>query len=187
VSASTLEVGRIVKAHGLAGEVVVALITNRTERMEPGSRLHAGTRPLEVLRSRPFSATGEGRWIVAFRGVEDRGAAEALQGVILSADPIEDRTVMWVHELIGAEVVDLAGTRYGVVDAVEANPASDLLVLSNGLLIPLTFVVQQGQGQITVDPPVGLTHEIGQTDLTHEIGQTDLTHEIGQTDLTHEN
>ena len=155
----TLEVGRILKPHGLAGEVVVALITNRTERVEAGSVLQAGTRSLEVARSRPFSATGEGRFLVAFRGVESRDAAEALQGAVLCAEPIEDPGVMWIHELIGAEVLDLAGTRYGVVDAVEANPASDLLVLDNGTLIPLTFVVRQTQEQITIDPPAGLTDE----------------------------
>ena len=151
--------GRILKAHGLAGEVVVALITNRRERVEPGSVLHAGTRRLEVGRSRPFLATGEGRWLVAFRGGESREAAEAQHGAVLSAAPIEVPGVMWIHELIGAEVVDLAGTRYGVVDAVEANPASDLLVLRNGTLIPLTFVVEQKQGQITIDPPPGLADE----------------------------
>jgi len=31
-----LEVGRIARPHGLAGEVVVALTTNRTERLAPG-------------------------------------------------------------------------------------------------------------------------------------------------------
>ena len=159
MSGLTLEVGRILKPHGLAGEVVVALVTNRTERVEAGSVLHAGTRSLEVARSRPFSATGEGRFLVAFRGVESRDAAEALQGAVLCAEPIEDPGVMWIHELIGAEVLDLAGTRYGVVDAVEANPASDLLVLDNGTLIPLTFVVRQTQEQITIDPPAGLTDE----------------------------
>jgi 16S rRNA processing protein RimM len=152
-------VGRILKAHGLAGEVVVALVTNRRERVEPGAVLHAGARALEVGRSRPFSATGEGRWIVTFRGVEGREAAEALRGAVLSAEPIEDPGVMWVHELIGAEVLDLAGKRYGIVDAVEANPASDLLVLHNGTLIPLTFVVRHKPGQITIDPPAGLADE----------------------------
>ena len=151
-----LEVGRVVKPHGLSGEVVVALITNRTERMEPGSVLHAGAQTLEVLRSRPFSATGEGRWIVAFGGVADRGAALALQGAVLSAESIDEPTALWVHDLIGADVVDLDGTRHGVVDAVEANPASDLLVLNTGVLIPLRFVVQQTDGQVTVDLPAGL-------------------------------
>jgi 16S rRNA processing protein RimM len=151
-----LEVGRIVKAHGLRGEVVVALVTNRTERVEPGSVLQAGRQSLEVERSRPFSATGEGRWIVGFRGVANRAQAEALQGTVLSAPPIEDPTAMWVHELIGAEVIDAAGRRHGVVEAIEANPASDLLILDSGIMIPLRFVVRQGIGQVTVDPPAGL-------------------------------
>jgi len=33
------------------------------------------------------------------------------------------------------------------------------LVLDNGTLIPLTFVVRQTQEQITIDPPAGLTDE----------------------------
>ena len=32
-----LEVGRIHKAHGLEGEVIVGLVTNRTERLDPGT------------------------------------------------------------------------------------------------------------------------------------------------------
>ena len=34
-----LEVGRVVKVHGLKGEVVVDLVTDRTERLEPGTVL----------------------------------------------------------------------------------------------------------------------------------------------------
>ena len=74
-----LEVGRIVKPHGLRGDVVVELVTNRDERVAAGAVLWAGGRELEVLRARPFSATGAGRWIVTFGGVDDldagRGAA----------------------------------------------------------------------------------------------------------------
>jgi 16S rRNA processing protein RimM len=151
-----LEVGRIVKAHGLGGEVVVALTTNRTERVQPGSVLQADRRSLEVERSRPFEATGAGRWIVAFRGIAHREAADALKGTVLTAEAIDDPTALWVHELIGSEVIDRAGRRHGVVEAVEANPASDLLVLDNGILIPLRFVVQHARGQVTVDAPAGL-------------------------------
>lgn len=35
-----LEVGRIAKAHGLVGEVNVVLVSNRPERLDPGSVLH---------------------------------------------------------------------------------------------------------------------------------------------------
>ncbi len=40
--------------------------------------------------------------------------------------------------------------------AVEANPASDLLVLDSGALVPLTFVVASEPGKLTVDAPPGL-------------------------------
>ena len=41
----------------------------------------------------------------------------------------DDDDTLWIHELIGAEVVGVDGRSYGAVEAVEANPASDLLVL----------------------------------------------------------
>ncbi len=43
------------------------------------------------------------------------------------------------------------------MDSVEANPASDLLVLDGGGLIPLRFVVGSSPGErVTVDVPDGL-------------------------------
>jgi 16S rRNA processing protein RimM len=44
----------------------------------------------------------------------------------------------------------------GGVIAVEANPASDLLVLDGGGLIPLRFVVEHAPGHLVVDIPAGL-------------------------------
>ena len=63
---------------------------------------------------------------------------------------------LWVHELVGAEVRDLAGTSFGPVLSVEANPASDLLVLAGEVLVPLRFVVSQEPGLLVIDPPDGL-------------------------------
>jgi 16S rRNA processing protein RimM len=152
-----LEVGRVVKPHGLAGEVVVELVTNRTERVAPGSILSTPDGSLSVVRSRPFEATGTGRWIVCFAGVVSREGAEALRGVPLSAPPLPGPSEgLWVHELIGSSVTDVDGVDLGRVSAVEANPASDLLVLEGGGLIPLRFVTSQAPGQITVDLPPGL-------------------------------
>jgi ribosomal 30S subunit maturation factor RimM len=55
-------------------------------------------------------------------------------------------------------VRDAAGNELGLVTAVEANPASDLLVLESGGLIPLTFVTAHDAGERTVlvDIPDGL-------------------------------
>lgn len=148
-----LEVGRVLKAHGLRGEVVVELSTNRPERLAPGSVLASPTGvPLEVVHASPH----QGRWIVAFGGVGDRAGAERLRGTVLLAEPLDEPAELWVHELIGARVVDTAGRPLGSVLAVEANPASDLLVLEGGGLVPLRFVVDHAPGRVTVDPPEGL-------------------------------
>ena len=149
-----LEVGRVVKPHGIRGEVVVDLISNRPEqRLAEGSVLESDRGALEVLASRPH----QGRWIVAFAGVADRNGAEALRGAVLSAEALDDDGALWVHELVGAQVVDTGGRPLGAVEAVEANPASDLLVLPGGHLVPLVFVVERRvDGTVVVDPPPGL-------------------------------
>lgn len=148
-----LEVGRIVRAHGLRGQVVVALLTNRTERLDPGSVLYSEAGPLEVVSS---TAQGHDRWLVSFAGVGDRNAAEALGRSVLRATPLPADGTLWVHELVGSEVTEVDGTRRGFVTDVQANPASDLLVLDTGALVPLRFVVECSDGRIRIDAPPGL-------------------------------
>jgi len=149
-----LEVGRIVKAHGIRGEVIVDLTSNRPgERLAPGSVLSSDRGDLEVRVATPH----QGRWIVAFAGIRDRNGAEGYRGTVLSAEPLEgDDGTLWVHELIGSEVFDLEGRSYGPVESVEANPASDLLVLSGDRLVPLVFVKTRLPGRVVIDPPPGL-------------------------------
>jgi 16S rRNA processing protein RimM len=153
-----LVVGRVGRAHGLRGEVAVRFTSNRPERSAPGAVLYAGDRELVIDASRPHQA----RILVHFVGVDDRTAAEALQGLELTATRFSDDEVVlddgevWVHELVGAEVLDRAGTSWGFVVAVEANPAHDLLVLDGGALVPMVFVVEQREGAVVIDPPDGL-------------------------------
>jgi 16S rRNA processing protein RimM len=147
-----LSVGYITKANGLKGDVVVFLTSNRTERVAVGSVLSTSKGDLTVDRSAPF----QDRWRVHFLGVNDRNGAEALQGTELFAAPLEDPDALWVHEMIGANVELLDGTPVGVVREVESNPASDLLVLDSGRLVPLVFVVASEKGRLVIDPPLGL-------------------------------
>ena len=51
-----LIVGRVRKAHGIRGEVVVTLVTDRVERLAPGSVLEADGRTLEVVASKGYPA-----------------------------------------------------------------------------------------------------------------------------------
>lgn len=151
-----LEVGRIGRAHGIRGEVAVTFTSNREERYAVGAVLHAVGRPLVITASRPH----QGRRLVRFEGVDDRSAAEALLGVVLTASPLDadvlDEGEHWVHELIGALVVERDGAEIGRVTSVEANPAHDQLVLDTGALVPMVFVVEQRGDTVVVELPDGL-------------------------------
>lgn len=145
----------MVRSHGLRGEVAVKLVTDRLERLDPGAVLYGPRGPLEVVTHRPHK---EG-FLVVFAGVVDREGADQLRGAVLSAPALDGPDapdVLWVHELIGTEVVDVDGDGHGHVVSVEANPASDLLVLDDGALVPLAFVVGTEPGRVVVDPPQGL-------------------------------
>jgi len=137
----------------LKGEVLVRLISDRTERLAPGATLNAKKGDLVVVASRPHQE----KWIVQFEGVAGREAAEALHGTVLMGVPIEDPDALFVHDLVGCKVIDAAGVERGTVTAVQANPASDLLVLDGGALVPLNFVVGGIDGDVIhVDTPDGL-------------------------------
>jgi 16S rRNA processing protein RimM len=150
-----LEVGRITKPHGVRGDVLVQLTSERTTRLDPGSVLDTDRGPLTIVAS----SRHQDRWIVQFEGFTDRAHVEGWRGVVLRAEPIDDALdegTFWVHELVGASVSLVDGTAVGVVTEVESNPASDLLVLDSGALVPIVFVVDQAPGRVTIDPPEGL-------------------------------
>jgi 16S rRNA processing protein RimM len=146
-------VGRVVRPHGLHGEVVVNLVSNRAERSVPGSVFITDRGELTVESSRPF----QHRWLMTFVGVRGIEAAERLRDTVLRAEPLDDPSALWVHDLVGSAVIDHADGRHlGTVTAVVANPVSDLLELDGGPLVSLRCVVDHGPGRIVVDIPAGL-------------------------------
>ena len=133
--------------------MVVDLVTNRTERLDPGTVLATSLgHELVVEASQPFVK----RWIVTFAGVADRHAAERLRGTRLLAEPVDDPDALWVDELVGSSAEDQHGRPLGKVVAILANPASDLLELEGGGLVPLVFVVEHKARKVVVDIPDGL-------------------------------
>ena len=163
-----LVIGRIARAHGIAGEVSVDVRTDSPDlRFAPGSRIDtepAERGPLTVSRARWHS----GRLLVAFESVADRTGAEALRGTLLVADsassPPVDDDEFWDHDLIGLEVASVAGEPVGVVADVLHPPGSDLLAVTrpDGSEVLVPFVrsivptVDVAARRLVVDLPDGL-------------------------------
>ena len=116
-----LEVGRIGRAHGVRGDLYVELITDRSERVAVGARLQGRGTWLTVEASRPAVT----RCLVHFAGIADRTAAEAYVNTPLLAAslPALSPDGLYVHDLIGADVVGVDHQAYGRCVAVVACPA----------------------------------------------------------------
>lgn len=115
--------GRVVKPHSIYGEVVVAPLSDRPERFEPGALLYAEDGALVVVSARPH----QGRLLVRFSQVSDRTAAERLRGARLEADPLpydEERDTYLVSELVGMPVVSEDGRELGLVEALVELPSA---------------------------------------------------------------
>jgi 16S rRNA processing protein RimM len=160
-------VARIGKAHGLRGEVTVQVLTGAPdERFVPGATFAtepAASGPL-VLRS---ARDNNGILLLGFENTDDRSGAEALRGIKLLANPLEDHgdeDTWYERELVGLKVVTVAGEEVGEVTAMEPRPAQDLLVLrlTDGREARVPFVtaivpeVDIEGGRVVLDPPPGL-------------------------------
>jgi 16S rRNA processing protein RimM len=165
-----IAVGQIVRAHGIRGEVTVAVRTDEPDvRFAPGAALATEPPergPLTVAATRWHT----GRLIVAFEGVRDRNAAEDLRGTVLVLDSAQipapaDPDEFHDHQLIGLAVVTTAGTPVGEVTDV-LHHGQDLLVIRRGpgrageALVPfvgaIVTEVDVAAGRLVIDPPPGL-------------------------------
>lgn len=166
-----LTVGRVVKAHGIAGEVVVDVRTDDPElRFAPGATLHARKsgvpqRDYIVEAARPHGA----RLLVRLAGIGDRDGADALRGSVFVVDsaelpPITEPDTYYDHQLEGLAVQNTAGEPVGTVTEVLHTAAGELLAIKRTdgreLLVPFVaaFVpsVSLAQRCLVIDPPDGL-------------------------------
>ena len=155
-----LEIGYIRRAHGVRGQVSVELGTDRLERVQPDARWWARNGWLTVVSASPH----QGRWLVTLREITDRSGAQRYTNTPIYAEPLDDPDTLWVHELIGATVVEVSGRPRGRCVSVVANPASDLLELDSGALVPVAFVVRHEDDLLVIDPPEGLFDDDGESE-----------------------
>jgi 16S rRNA processing protein RimM len=167
-----LVVGRVVKAHGVSGEVVVEVRTDDPDtRFAPGAQLRAQPRGGGPQRMYVVDSAREhsGRMLVRLAGVADRTAAEALRGSVFLVDtedlpPIDDPDEFYDHQLEGLRVVTNDGQPVGTVKEVLHTAAGELLSVTaeTGAEVLVPFVgaivteVSLQSRTIEIDPPQGL-------------------------------
>ena len=173
-SVEYLLVGRVRKAHGIRGELVVELLTDAPGAVyAPGRRLFAGTadgtidpkvQELVVRQATPF----KGGLIVHFEGIEDRTQAELWRERYILAPasevppPAEDE--IYLHDLIGMRMTFADGELLGDVVAYYELPQGIVLEVKRGkgdtVLIPFSeqvvTEVDENARLIRVTPPDGL-------------------------------
>jgi 16S rRNA processing protein RimM len=165
-----LVVGRVAKAHGITGEVVVEIRTDDPEtRFAPGTTLRGRAKggPERSYVVESARAHG-GRLLVRLDGVADRNSADALRGTIFLVDsedlpPIEDPDEFYDHQLEGLRVVTTAGQNVGTVTEVLHTAAGELLAVraeEGEVLVPFVSAivtsVSLADQTIEIDPPEGL-------------------------------
>ena len=166
--------GRVRRAHGMRGELVVESLTDAPDAVfAPGRRVFAGTqagklaldaRALRVTQSTPF----KGGLIVSIDGITDRTEAERWRDRYLllpenEVEPPADGEV-FIHDLVGMRVAHVDGSDIGAVSQVLELPQGFVIEVerraNKPALLPFddhtVTGVDRERRVITVDPVDGL-------------------------------
>lgn len=160
-----LTIGRVVKPHGVKGEVVVEIMTGFSQRFALLDIVY-----LDKEKA-PFVLEGfrlhKGRTLLKLAGCDSRNAAESLRGQLVQI-PIEEDIPLeegeyYIHQIIGLEAWTVEGRFLGQVSEVLSNPANDVYVVRDEgreILIPaiedVVVEVNLAEKKLVIEPMEGL-------------------------------
>jgi 16S rRNA processing protein RimM len=161
-------VGRIARAHGLRGQVIVNLETDfPAERFRQGAELFVNRNGSVETLTVSTVRFHRDRPVIGLHGIDDMNAAVRLAGLELRVPvewlaPLPEGT-FYRHDLIGCAVETGSGSSVGVVKDVEGDIGGSRLVVETALgevLVPLareicTTIDVPGR-RIVIVPPEGL-------------------------------
>ena len=162
-----IAIGRIVRPHGVRGEVAVVVLTDFSERFDSIEVVYLG----DSLKAEAWQVTAA-RWhkagvLLSLRGCEDRTAAERLRGLLVQV-PIEEAMSLpegeyYPYELIGLDVATVEGEDLGRISEILFTHANDVYVVigpRGQILLPaiadVIVHVDLDEGQIVVRLMEGL-------------------------------
>lgn len=176
-----LHIGTIRRAHGLHGQVKVALDNADSEVLEhleslwtrapgraPVSDQEVTADSLRKWQMAEARGLENGIYLVTLDGVEDRTAAEALQlqEVYARRDELPElaEDEVYQSDLIGCQVFQSGRGQVGTVRAIEQMNGNFLLVVARpgreDALVPLVAEmitdIDLAAGRVEIDPPEGL-------------------------------
>ena len=158
------------RAHGLAGEVLVELLTDDADEVFVEGRVfrvHGGSGAAPARLTLRSGRLHKGGRLLTFREIVDRAAAERLRGLELALPEDELRKLgpdeYFLHDLVGYRIVLADGEDVGVVVTVYETGAQMLLGVGTGgreILVPfgrqVVKDVDRETRQIVIDPIPGL-------------------------------
>jgi 16S rRNA processing protein RimM len=149
-SPTFLVVGMLRRPHGVRGEMIMDVMTDFPERIQPGLLVFAGEsyQPLHVRRCRGY-ANG---LLVLFEEINDSEAAGLWRNALISikTDTVPDlpEGEYYHHQVLGLRVVSDTGLELGKVTRILETGAHDVCIVRSEagreLLIPMVdqFILQ---------------------------------------------
>ena len=134
-----LEAGRIVNTHGVRGEVKIEPWADDASFLTRFKRFYLDGKPVAVRSVRVHKTM----CIAALEGIRDVNEAMALKGKVLFIDRDDARLpkgTVFLQDILGAKVVDEAGTELGVLAEVLPAPAASVYVVRGEREILITDV-----------------------------------------------
>lgn len=136
--------GAVIGAHGIKGELNIKILTDFPERFTKGKTVLVGPKNKEeeaesfVIES---VRNHNKHLILKLKGIDDRNAAEAMDGFLFYAEPkkILEKDTFYIFDIEGINVFDLNENKIGQVAEVITAPANDIYLVkgdSEEYLIP---------------------------------------------------
>lgn len=130
-------VGKIEKAIGVRGEVIVRPMTDERNRFKNLTRVFLGRTERSVVETAIQYVDVRGRGVrLKLRDIRNRTEAEEVAGFLLFVEESDrirlPRGTFFIHDILGVRVVDDKGNGVGVVKDVMRLPAQDVYVIDTG-------------------------------------------------------
>jgi 16S rRNA processing protein RimM len=193
-----LQLARVLKPHGIRGDLRIQVVTNFPERMIDLEKIYVGPAPesyraskegLKAYRVTKSHRDKNDQWLIHLRGIDSREAADTLREMQLFV-ALEDAVPLqtdeyYLFQLMGLDIYDATDNRLlGKLTDVLETGANDVYVVRGEtfgeVLIPaLDDTIQQvdlAAGTVVMRLPNGLLPEDSTTDTNEDYSRVWLSH-----------